>query len=254
MSGSHAESLTYTGASPFFAIAPQVKIVAALGFIVAVVLTPRQAVWAFAAYAAMWALLVAAARLPVRFVLARMIVEVPFILLALSFPILGPGERVEVGSLSLSVAGLWDMWNVLAKATLGLGVAVVLAATTHVTDMLRGLEALHVPEIVTAIISFMLRYVDVVASDLVRMRIALASRGHETRSIRSWGPYARSMGSMFVRTYERGERVYLAMQSRGYAGSMPQSTRVAAGRGQWSGAVVLVTAAALVMLAAWMTL
>jgi len=250
MSGSHVHALYRHGTSPLDRTAPQVKIVAAFGFVIAVVLTPRTVLWAFAVYAAMVLVAMVVARLSPAFVLRRAVVLVPFLIVALLFPLVGSGERIDVLGVSLSIDGLWDLWNVVAKAGLGFFTAVVLAATTDVTDLLRGLEALHMPRIVTSIIGFAVRYIDIVAADFARMRIALASRGYRGRSIRAWGTYARTIGAMFVRTYERGERVYLAMLSRVYTGSMPAVGVIAVTRVQWIFAVATVGSAAAVMVAA----
>jgi cobalt/nickel transport system permease protein len=86
----------------------------------------------------------------------------------------------------------------------------------------------------------MVRYIDVIIGDLTRMRLALAARGHEATGIRDWAPYGRATGTMFIRTYERGERVYLAMESRGYAGEMPASSRIQATSVEWGLAAIFV--------------
>jgi len=247
MSGSHVHALHRHGTSLLDRAAPQVKIVGAFGFVIAVVLTPRTAIWAFGIYAAMVAAMMITARLSPSFVLRRSFVLVPFLLVALLFPIVGSGERIEMLGLSLSVDGLWDLWNVVTKAGLGFLTAVVLAATTEVTDLLRGLDALRMPKIVTSIIGFAIRYIDIVAADFARMRIALASRGYRGRSIRAWGTYARTIGAMFVRTYERGERVYLAMLSRVYQGTMPSVGVIPVSGAQWGVALMFVGSAAVVM-------
>ena len=57
---------------------------------------------------------------------------------------------------------------------------------------------------------------DVVTADLGRMITAMRSRGVDPRSPRHWPALARTLGALFVRSYERGERVHLAMLSRGY--------------------------------------
>lgn len=240
MSGSHVHALYRHGSSPLHRAAPQVKIVAAFGIVFAIALTPRTAVWAFAVYAVIVAGLVIVARLPPSFIARRAVVLIPFLLVALLFPIVGSGERIDVAGLSLSQQGLWDLWNVAAKAVLGFTVAVVLAATTEVADLLRGLDALHMPRIVTSIIGFAVRYVDIVLEDFARMRIALASRGYRGRSIATWGVYARTIGAVFVRTYERGERIYLAMLSRVYSGTMPSAGAVPVPMSQWGLAFLLV--------------
>ena len=65
------------------------------------------------------------------------------------------------------------------------------------------------------ILGFMVRYLDVVTDEMRRMRVALASRGFTARNPRHWPVIARSAGALFIRSYERGERVHLAMLSRG---------------------------------------
>jgi cobalt/nickel transport system permease protein len=254
MSGAHGHALFVHGSSPIHRLAPQVKIVSALLFVFAVVSTPRQAFWAFGIYAVALGTLVVVAGIPLRFLLSRMLAATPLMLLALLFPIFGSGPRVEVLGLSLSQAGLWDMWNLLAKSLLGMLTAIILGATTEVADILRGLTALRVPGIVTSILGFMVRYADVIIGDLGRMRLALAARGHQASGMRHWAPYGRAAGTMFIRTYERGERVYLAMESRGYAGQMPASGQMTANVGAWVlGLIPAVLAWAVALVARMMT-
>ncbi|MEX1134749.1 MAG: cobalt ECF transporter T component CbiQ [Acidimicrobiia bacterium] len=242
MSSSHRHALFVHAHSPVHRLSPQVKIAAALIMLGAIVSTPRETVWAFVCYGLALGILVALTQIPIRFLLGRMLVLTPFALLALLFPVFGTDPKVEILGISLSEQGLWDMWNLLAKAGLGLVTAILLGASTEIADLLRGFDSLRAPRLVTAILGFMVRYIDVVVGDLNRMRLALAARGHQGTSIAHWGPYGRAMGTMFIRTYERGERVYLAMESRGYAGEMPASSRVKARPGEWAIALVVVAA------------
>ena len=53
------------------------------------------------------------------------------------------------------------------------------------------------------------------------MRVARESRGFSARSVRHWPVVARSAGALFIRSYERGEQVHLAMLSRGYTSLTP---------------------------------
>jgi cobalt/nickel transport system permease protein len=82
------------------------------------------------------------------------------------------------------------------------------------------------------------------------MHVARLSRGFVARDIRSWGVLARSAGALFIRSYERGERVHLAMLSRGYTGQLPLLAQPATGR-QWLAAAVLPATSAAVCTAAW---
>jgi cobalt/nickel transport system permease protein len=70
---------------------------------------------------------------------------------------------------------------------------------------------------------FMVRFLEVVTTEMRRMRIARESRGFTARNPRHWPVLARSAGALFIRSYERGERVHLAMLSRGYTGKLPRS-------------------------------
>lgn len=251
MSASHVHALYLHGHSVIHRAAPQVKIVAAFGVLLAIVSTPREAIWAFAIYAIGIAAVATVVGITPGFAARRMAIEIPFLFLAVLLPIFGSGPTTEVLGAHLSIAGLWDAWNIVAKATLGLAIAVILGATTEVTDMLAGFDGLRVPAIVTAIAGFMIRYIDVIIGDWSRMRVAMASRGHDARWFTQVGPYARTVGVMFVRTFERGERVYLAMASRGYTGTMPDSTQPATPTGQWIAAVAMISIACSVCAAGW---
>ncbi len=220
-------------------LAPEVKIVAMVVFTVAVVITPREAFWAFGAYALLLAAVVALARVRPGWLLARSLIELPFVVLALALPFLGQGDRVTWLGLSLSVDGLYGGWNILAKGTLGVLASLLLAATTTTRDLIIGLDRLHCPQVLTQIATFMLRYLEVLGEEARRMRIARMSRGDDPRFLWQLKGFAGGIGALFLRAFERGERVYLAMLSRGYGGRLPEAWRAdgAATASQWAAAV-----------------
>jgi cobalt/nickel transport system permease protein len=244
------DALHHAGDGVVHRLAAETKLVAAGAFVLAVVLTPREAAWAFAIDAVVVAAVVVAARLPWRWVLGRMRIEVPFLAFAVFLPIVGASPRVEVIGVSLSEPGLWAAWNVVAKGTLAVAAAVVLAGTTPVAELLGGLDRLRLPRAITSIAGFMVRYLDVIAGEAARMRIARLSRGHDPRWLWQSRAIASTAGTLFVRSYERGERVHLAMLSRGYSGAMPPlHHHGATGRG-WLVAALPATVAALAMVGA----
>ncbi|MFF0890637.1 cobalt ECF transporter T component CbiQ [Streptomyces sp. NPDC003456] len=247
----HAHKLYRHGHSPVHGQPPHTKLAAVFAFVVVVVMTPREAMWAFGLYAVLLGAVAYAARVPAGFLLRRLLIEVPFVAFAVLMPFVAEGERVDVLGLSLSVNGLWGAWNVLAKGTLGVAASVLLAATTELRELLLGLQRLKLPPLLVQIASFMIRYGDVIADEMRRMRIARESRGFEARGVRHWGVLAKSAGALFIRSYERGERVHLAMISRGYAGSMPVIDEVTASRAQWRHALALPGAALVVCLLGW---
>ncbi|MFG2751917.1 cobalt ECF transporter T component CbiQ [Streptomyces xanthophaeus] len=251
MGAGHAHQLYRPGDSPVHRLPPHCKLAATLAFVIVVVSTPREAVWAFGLYAVLLGAVAAVARIPAGLLFKRLLIEVPFVAFAVLMPFVAEGERVEVLGLSLSVSGLWGAWNVLAKGTLGVAASVLLASTTELRALLLGLERLKLPPLLVQIATFMIRYGDVITDELRRMSIARRSRGFEARGIRHWGVLAKTAGALFIRSYERGERVYLAMVSRGYTGSMPVIDDVAATRTQWAYAAVLPVTALAVCLIGW---
>lgn len=195
----------------------------------------RAGAWAaarpYAAYALLLGAVTTFARVPARVVLRRAVVEAPFVVFALLMPFVAAGERVAVGPLSMSVAGLAGGLTLIVKATIGVVGAVLLAATTSSRELLVGLERLRLPASLIAILSFMVRYIAVVADDGHRMRIARESRGAPHGQARALVAMAAGAGSLFVRSFERGERVHRAMLSRGYSGRIPPLRDEATGSG-----------------------
>ncbi|WP_338699314.1 cobalt ECF transporter T component CbiQ [Streptomyces sp. Q6] len=251
MGAGHAHRLYRAGRSPVHALPPHTKLAAVFAFVVVVVSTPREAMWAFALYAVLLGAVAYVAKVPGGYLLKRLLIEIPFVAFAVLMPFVAEGDKVQVLGLSLSESGLWGAWNVLAKGTLGVAASVLLASTTELRELLLGLQRLKLPPLLVQIASFMIRYGDVITDEMRRMKIARESRGFEAKGVRHWGVLAKSAGALFIRSYERGERVHLAMVSRGYAGSMPVIDEVTASRTQWSYALALPAAAFVVCLMGW---
>lgn len=249
MGAGHTHTLHVHGHSVLHRAPPHVKVAGALAFVFAVALTPRDAVWVFALDAVVVLTLVRVAGLPAKFVATRALVIAPFVLVALIVPFVGHGERVDVLGLSLSRDGLWGAFAVVAKAGVGVTTSIVLAGTTEVPQILAGLDRLRVPPVLTAIAGFMLRYLELIAGELGRMRTSMTARGYDPRWLWQARPIAAASGALFVRSYERGERVHQAMLSRGYTGVMPTLHEMTATREQWA----LGLAPAVVALAAAVT-
>jgi cobalt/nickel transport system permease protein len=229
--------LYHPGDSPVHRLPAQVKIVAALLTVIGVVATPREEFWAFGLYLLVVVSLWVVARVPVGHFAKRVVIEVPFVVIALLMPIFG------------GTAGALAGWNILAKGTLGVLTSLTLAATTTPRDLIIGLQRLRAPAVLTTIATLMLRYLEVIAAEARRMRIARISRGHDPRFLWQVGATARGVGALFIRSYERGERVHLAMVSRGWRGALPDRG-VAAGPATWLTGLTPVLATAAVLGAA----
>ena len=251
MSGAHAHALYYHGHSRIHALAPECKLAAQLLFVLIVVSTPREAIWAFGLYAVILIAVIGLAELPLGFVLRRLAIELPFVAFALLLPFIARGERIEVLGVSVSVEGLWGAWNILIKGTLGVAASIVVASTTTMAELLKGFDRLHLPKALTSIATFMVRYLDVISDEMQRMKVARESRGYDPRWLWQAKAVAHSAGALFIRSYERGERVYLAMLSRGYTGEMPSFGMVTATRRMWVAALTVPLFALAICIAAW---
>ncbi|SDQ07318.1 cobalt ECF transporter T component CbiQ [Quadrisphaera sp. DSM 44207] len=232
--------------SPVHRLPAHVKTLALVLFALAVVATPAGAWAAFAAQAALLLLAVLLARVPLPVLGRRLVVEAPFAVSALLLPLVATGPRTQVAGVALSQPGLLGAGTLLAKATLGTGAAVLLASTTAPRDLLAGLERLRLPAPLLSVMAFMLRYAAVVADDLRRVRIAREVRGAPASRARHLAAVAAGVGAVFVRTYERGERVQQAMLARGWRGGAVAPEGVRARAPQWLAAAALPAAAAVV--------
>ncbi len=250
MGAGHAHVLYRERVSPVHRMAPQVKITAMVLFTVVVVATPREELLAFGGYAVLLAIVAGFGRVSPGWLLTRSLIEAPFVVLALVLPFVGTGETVPVLGLHPRVEGLYGAWNIVAKGTLGVWASLLLAATTTPRDLILGLDRLRCPQILTQIATFMLRYLEVIADEARRMRVARLSRGYDPRFLWQAKAFAVGVGSLFLRAFERGERVYLAMVSRGYTGRLPTPDARGAGVGEWTAAALLPVAAVGIVLGA----
>jgi len=194
MGAGHGHKLHYHGHSLIHRAPAHLKVVALVAFMLAVVATPIDRYAVFAGWAAVLLVVVAMSQVPPTYLARRMVVEVPFVVFALLLPFIATGPRTDLLGLAVSESD----------------------------DVLRGLQRLRVPDPLVQIMGFMVRYLDVVTGEMGRMLTAMRSRGYDPRSPRHWPVLARSLGALFIRSYERGERVHLAMLSRGYTGTLPR--------------------------------
>lgn len=225
MGAGHAHALYVHEHSTVHRMAPEAKLFSTVAFVAVVALTPRTAVWAFLAYAGLLAIVAVVSHVSLRFIALRLVAVIPFILFAFLIPFVASGERIDVLGVSVSEAGLWGAWNIIAKATIGASAAILLAATTDVPDLLRGMSALRIPRVLISIAGFMIRYLELIADEVGRVRVAMRARGYHPRWLWQARPIGAAAGALFVRSYERGERIYGAMLARGYDGAMPDLTR-----------------------------
>lgn len=211
---------------------PRVKVVTTVLFILSNALLPDGA---WAAFGLSWIALLWAnqsSNLGVDFTFKRSFIALPFALAAVSaiFSPLGrPLADWSLGPLTLVPTdyGLVKFGSILLRSWLSVQAAILLVAVTRFPDMIHAFEHLRVPAALTTIVSFLYRYMFVLTDEVMRLLRARDSRSAAVAGLRSgrnvaWR--ARVTGSMagqlFLRSYERSDRIYHAMLSRGYTGQL----------------------------------
>jgi len=230
--------------SPLHRLDPRVKLVLTLAYILTCALTPEGA---WPVYVLLFALILSVeilSALSIRSVHRRALLALPFMLAALPVMFTSGGDSLlslPVGSWEFTIytQGLIRFISVALKSWLSVQAAVLLASSTPFPDLLYSLRAIRVPKLLVAMFGLMWRYLFVLADEAVRLTRARAARsgvGSETdgrgRKVRHGGTLswrARVTGGMagnlFLRAFERSDRIYMAMVARGYDGetlSLPQ--------------------------------
>ncbi|MDY6966677.1 MAG: cobalt ECF transporter T component CbiQ [Halobacteriota archaeon] len=230
----------YTGLdSIIHKLDPRIKVILLFTFIIFVVLTPPPDLTEiliqpsevlidaskFLFYFMMIFFLILLSKLPFNFVFKRSIIILPFILFAFFVPFVRPGTiaaSYSLGSLNLNVSyeGLSILFNIISKSWISVLSMITLVSTTKFPTLLKAIERLKVPKLIVIIISFMYRYILLLVDEVMMMRRARDCRsfgGDRRWHMRTIGTI---IGTLFIRSYERGERIYAAMVSRGFSGDV----------------------------------
>jgi cobalt/nickel transport system permease protein len=104
-------------------------------------------------------------------------------------------------------------------------VMLLLVALCPEKDLLYALERLHIPQAFTLLLTFLYRYVGVMGTQLTAARRSVLSRAPNMSARKQVLLYGNLAGAMLVRAHDRGERIYAAMLSRGFTGSLPRIER-----------------------------
>ena len=213
-----------SGHSAVHHLDPRTKIILALVYAVIVVSTPPHHLLAYVVYAGLLSWGVAAATIPLSHILSRTAAVLPFsVLAAVWLPFLHGGAKVALlgGWLELSVSGLWLFAGVVMKSFLGACAAILLASVTPFGDLIGSLRKMGVPAVLVDMLALTYRYLFVLLEEAMRLRRAATARGYRPTWLAQAMLIGRLIGQLFLRSYERAERVYGAMVQRGYRGQMP---------------------------------
>jgi len=196
--------------SPLHLLEARSKIIGFTALIAAVLLIPPGSGTAFMLFFFLAAVLMGVSQIPLSYIVGRTLLILPFVLLA---GIAAPWR---------DDAGFVRITTLLMRSSLCLILLVVFTNTTRFTELLRGLKKLGCPRILVLNLGFLYRYLFVLTDEVMRMKLARDSRRvgrlPARRELRLLGSM---LGSLLVRSFERAERMYQAMLSRGYALDFP---------------------------------
>ncbi|MHA1572600.1 MAG: cobalt ECF transporter T component CbiQ [Alphaproteobacteria bacterium] len=208
--------------SPIHRLDARTKIITLLSLIVVNVSTPPNAFGAFGGYLAVILAVILLSRVPLGYVFFRSLVVIPFVLMVAAFvPFLkggGGSYSLGVGGLRVSQSGLMVLWNTFVKSYIAVLSMIALSSTTPFPQLLRGLEQLGAPKLCVMLASFTYRYIFVLVEEAERMKRARDARCYGGRWLWHAKVIGQMIGTLFLRSYERGERVYVAMVARGFDG------------------------------------
>lgn len=114
--------------------------------------------------------------------------------------------------------------HIFCKSMGAIGCMYFLALNTPVTDLTMALRRLHVPALLVELMELIYRFIFVLAETAGNIRTAQDSRlGYRglRRSLSSLGMLA---SMVFLRAWRKAERIYTALESRGYTGSLTTLT------------------------------
>lgn len=220
--------------SVIHALDPRVKLALAVAFILTTSLLPFGAWPVYFLMLAIAISVVVLSELGLGHVLKRASLALPFALAALPliFTVGGaPLFQLDLGPVQLtpSLQGLERFASICFKSFVSVLMAITLAASTPFPDLLLAMRALRLPRLLAAIFGLMWRYLFVLADEAQRLLRARASRsgassrpGLKTGGTLAWrASVAGGMaGNLFLRSFERGDRIYAAMAARGYDGEV----------------------------------
>lgn len=224
--------------SPVHHLDARAKIIVFFTFILVGVSSPPNSFYLFGLLGLALIGITLLARLPLGHLAKKVLIVLPFLfVVTLSIPFLkkdavGGGYNLGLGGLSVSQSGLWVLWNVIIKSSLGVFAIILLYSTTSFPKLIRGMERLGSPNIFTTLLSFMYRYSFILIDEMQRMKRARDSRCFGGRWFWQLMTIGHMVGTLFLRSFYRGERVYLAMLSRGYHGTMPETSAGRFGLGE----------------------
>jgi len=200
-------------------IDPRCKILLTLCFTVTVMSFSRYTIIALLPFFAYPVFILVASEIPVMHLLKKLFFISFFaILLGIANPILDREILVRIGGVEIS-GGWISFTSIMIRFALTAGAALLLLTTTGMYNISNGLQKLGVPQVFVMQLFFLCRYLFVLTDESSRMVKARDARSFGNKGL-GFSAFSNLVGSLFMRSIDRAERIYIAMRCRGFDGSM----------------------------------
>lgn len=212
--------------SPIHSLDARTKALAFIVLILALVVTPLSELWRFGFFVAIITILYIISGVPLLFGVKRSLAVIPFVVFAGLLLVFMPDRphpsayNLGFTRLDATHGGLYILLNALIKSWLSVLTVILMYSTTPFPKFVKGLEQLRVPGIITMLLSFLYRFAWILTDEVKRMIRARDARAFGGSRLWHVQIIGQMIGSLFIRSYERAERVYAAMLARGYDGTI----------------------------------
>lgn len=206
---------------------PRAKIVSFLVIIFCMILTPISRFKDFGFYFLLILAITFTSTVTLKHVFKRVMVVIPFVIfIAVFVPFLKEGTvywslKIGYWELDITYEGIMTFLNIIVKSSLSIFLLVVASSTTPFADFLKGLDLLRIPRLMIMLMSFLYRYLFVLLDEARRLMRARSLRYFGSRYREQFRVIGYMIGVLFIRTFERAERIYSAMVVRGFHGEIP---------------------------------
>ena len=209
--------LLATGDTGLHRLDARAKVLVTAAFVLLVISNDRYELSALFPFFIFPAAMIAAGNLPFSYIARKILLLCPFVIAVGIFnPLIDRAVMLHLGPVAIS-GGWLSFFSIITRSILTVGSAFILLALTGFTGVCRALEQLGMPRPFAVQLLFLYRYIFVLAEE--------GGRAVRARQLRSCGKKGMGMGSfgtltghLLLRTWQRAERVHIAMLSRGFDG------------------------------------
>lgn len=205
------------GDTPLHRLDARAKVLVTLVFILCVVSYGRYELAALLPFFIFPTVMITLSDIPPLFIIRKIALLCPFVLIVGAFnPLFDRDIILQLGPLGIS-GGWISFISILTRSILTVGAAFILVGVTGFNAACQALEQLGMPQVFAVQLLFLYRYIFVLADEAGR-----ASRARELRSCGKKGlginSFSSMIGHLLLRTWQRAERIHMAMLARGFTG------------------------------------